>query len=123
MGKNNDSFEIDFELSDRGINSKFNSILSINRQKLSSLKVTSDKINTFQLLELWPKNFQMSVYEWMLKNSSGNINDFILDLEFSIYNNLNLNLLKETLNFLIPKLDIWKICLLLKIYTEKQIFY
>ena len=71
--KNNDSFEIDFELSDRGINSKFNSILSINKQKLSSLKVTSDKLNTFQLLELWPKNFQMSVYEWMLKNSSGNV--------------------------------------------------
>ena len=98
-GKNNDSFEIDFELSDRGINSKFNSILSINKQKLSSLKVTSDKINTFQLLELWPKNFQMSVYEWMLKNSSGNINDFILDLEFSIYNQFELESLKGNFEF------------------------
>ena len=98
-GKNNDSFEIDFELSDRGINSKFNSILSTNKQKLSSLKVTSDKLNTFQLLELWPKNFQMSVYEWMLKNSSGNINDFILDLEFSIYNQFELESLKGNFEF------------------------
>ena len=97
--KNNDLFEIDFELSDRGINSKFNSILSINKQKLSSLKVTSDKINTFQLLELWPKNFQMSVYEWMLKNSSGNINDLILDLEFSIYNQFELEFLKGNFEF------------------------
>ena len=86
-------------MSDRGINSKFNSILSINKQKLSSLKVTSDKINTFQLLELWPKNFQMSVYEWMLKNSSGNINDFILDLEFSIYNQFELESLKGNFEF------------------------
>ena len=97
--KNNDLFEIDFELSDRGINSKFNSILSIDKQKLSSLKVTSDKINTFQLLELWPKNFQMSVYEWMLKNSSGNINDLILDLEFSIYNQFELEFLKGNFEF------------------------
>ena len=86
-------------MSDRGINSKFNSILSINKQKLSSLKVKSDKINTFQLLELWPKNFQMSVYEWMLKNSSGNINDFILDLEFSIYNQFELESLKGNFEF------------------------
>ncbi len=98
-GKNNDSFEIDFELSDRGINSKFNSILSINKQKSSSLKVTSDKINTFQLLELWPKNFQMSVYEWMLKNSSGNINNFILDIEFSIYNQFELESLEGNFEF------------------------
>ena len=97
--KNKDSFEIDFELSDRGINSKLNSILSINKQKLSSLNVKSDKINTFQLLELWPKNFQMSVYEWMLKNSSGNINDFILDLEFSLYNQFELESLKGNFEF------------------------
>ena len=98
-GKNNDSFEINFELSDRGINSKFNSILSTNKQKLSSLKVKSDKLNTFQLLELWPKNFQMSVYKWMLKNSSGNINDFILDLEFSIFNHFELKSLKGNFEF------------------------
>ena len=71
----------------------------INKQKLSSLKVTSDKINTFQLLELWPKNFQMSVYEWMLKNSSGNINNFILDIEFSIYNQFELESLEGNFEF------------------------
>ena len=41
----------------------------------------------------------MSVYEWMLKNSSGNINDFILDLEFSIYNQFELESLKGNFEF------------------------
>lgn len=97
--KNNDSVEIALELSDRGINSKLNAILTSDKQKLSLLKVTSDKINTFQLLELWPKNFQMSVYEWMLKNSSGNINNFILDLEFNKNNKFEIESLKGSFKF------------------------
>ena len=97
--KNNDSFEINFELNDRGINSKFNTMLSINKQKLSLLKVSTDKINIFQLLELWPKNFQMSVYEWMLKNSTGNISDFILDIEFALYDKFEIKSLEGNFEF------------------------
>ena len=59
--KTNDSFDIEFEFSDRGIYSMFEANINLTKQKPSSLKVISDKMNTFQLLELWPKNFQMSV--------------------------------------------------------------
>ena len=47
---------------------------------LSKIKVKLDKINTFQLLELWPKDFNDSVYTWMDKNATGNIYDLNLEL-------------------------------------------
>ena len=97
--KTNDSFDIKFEFSDRGIYSMFEAKINLTKQKPSSLKVISDKINTFQLLELWPKNFQMSVYEWMLSNSSGNINNFILNMEFSIFDEFKLKSLKGNFEF------------------------
>lgn len=94
-----DLFDINFELSDRGICSKFDAKINLIKQKQSSLKVTLDKFNTFQLLELWPKKFQMSVYEWMLKNSSGNINDLLLNIEFSIFDKFELKSLKGNFEF------------------------
>ena len=97
--KTNDSFDIKFEFSDRGIYSMFEAKINLTKQKPSSLKVISDKLNTFQLLELWPKNFQMSVYEWMLSNSSGNINNFILNMEFSIFDEFKLKSLKGNFEF------------------------
>ena len=97
--KTNDSFDIKFEFSDRGIYSMFEAKINLTKQKPSSLKVISDKVNTFQLLELWPKNFQMSVYEWMLSNSSGNINNFILNMEFSIFDEFKLKSLKGNFEF------------------------
>ena len=41
----------------------------------------------------------MSVYEWMLENSSGNINDFLLDAEFSIYEKFELKSLVGNFKF------------------------
>ena len=97
--KINDSFNIKFELSDRGIYSMLEAKVNLSNQKPSSFKVISDKLNIFQLLELWPKNFQMSVYEWMLNNSSGNINNFILNMELSIFDEFKLKSLKGNFEF------------------------
>ena len=65
--KTNDSLNVELEFKDRGIFTQLKSQIELFKDEISSLTLTLDKINTFQLLELWPKNFQISVYEWMLK--------------------------------------------------------
>ena len=89
-GKNiGNKFEVGFKFEDRGI--KFNFAIKLNSKpnEVSNFKLVIDKINTFQLLELWPKNFQMSVYNWMMLNSSGNISDLNFNLDFNFNDKLN----------------------------------
>ena len=67
--------------------------------KYQIFKLVIDKINTFQLLELWPKNFQMSVYNWMMLNSSSHISDLNFNLDFNFNDKLNFENLNGNFNF------------------------
>ena len=100
-GKIQDNFLFsNFKFEDRGINFDFKIELSQMENVLSKIKVKLDKINTFQLLELWPKDFNDSVYTWMDKNATGNIYDLNLELRFDLSDNFNFDSVKGNFDFM-----------------------
>ncbi len=98
--KNNETTDVilDFNHS----NSRFKLVFRINFNNLESSRVLMNinKIRVQELLKIWPENFKESVYIWMKENSSGRIQNLLIDSDISKTNNfISLQNLKGKFNF------------------------
>ena len=69
------NFQINFSYLE---NKRIRATISLINNISAKVFINLDSINESKLLNLWPNDFQNSVYYWMNENSQGLIQDFSL---------------------------------------------
>ena len=101
--KNNKTLQTNLNFLDNGIYYNFSVALDLFNNK-SQMKIEADKFDISYLLKSWPKDFKMSVYDWMNENSSGNISNLKLDTLFFFHKGLSLDSLNGNFDFFNTKI-------------------
>ena len=96
--KGNRILQTNLNFLDDGIYYNLSVGLDLSNNK-SKMKIETDKLDISYLLKSWPKDFKMSVYDWMNANSSGNISNLKLDIFFLIHKGLTLESLDGEFDF------------------------
>ena len=75
--------KIGLSLDLKHLNSMFSlgTLIDTKKSYSPNVFVKVDKIDVNSLLKIWPNNFKKPIYEWMLNNSSGLIENFYFNLE------------------------------------------
>ncbi|MEE2695302.1 MAG: DUF3971 domain-containing protein, partial [Pseudomonadota bacterium] len=81
-----DNIDIIFSISHLETLFKFVFRIDLKEKNFSKVLFELDKIKVSELIRIWPKDFEKSVYSWMKPNVRGEISDFIISSEILFQN-------------------------------------